>query len=70
MYRITALLVTTKGSDRRLLHCLCMAPVQHFNESAMEAAVACWEWLLAARQDLSAQVGSKPVSFCLWFYVI
>lgn len=56
MFRVTALLVSSRHSDRKLLNALCMAPVRHFTESTMEAAVACWEWLLAARPDLSAQV--------------
>ena len=53
---MTALLVTSKDADRRLLQHLCIAPVRLFEESIMESAVACWEWLLAARSDLRAQV--------------
>jgi len=56
LFRITALLVTSKAADRKLLYSLCRAPVQHFVETIMEAAIACWEWLLAARSDLRAQV--------------
>jgi len=56
LYRVTALLVTSKDADRRLLQYLCIAPVRLFEESVMESAVACWEWLLAARSDLRTQV--------------
>ena len=56
MFRITALLVTSKTADRKLLHCLCLAPIHRFVEPVMEASIACWEWLLAARPDLRAQV--------------
>jgi len=56
LYRMTALLVTSKDADRRLLQCLCISPVRLFEESVMESAIACWEWLLAARFDLRAQV--------------
>lgn len=53
MFRITSLLVTTSSADRQLLNCLCLAPVHHFTESTMEASVACWQWLLSARPELS-----------------
>ena len=56
LFRVTALLVTSKDADRRLLQYLCIAPVRLFEESVMESAVACWEWLLAARSDLRVQV--------------
>ena len=52
VFRITALLIHTKGIDRSLLHALCWTAVEFFAEDAMRATVACWHWLLAARPDL------------------
>jgi len=59
LFRMTALLVTSKEADRQLLQNLCISPVRLFDESVMESAIACWEWLLAARSDLRAQVMSQ-----------
>ncbi|XP_072163702.1 LOW QUALITY PROTEIN: phosphatidylinositol 4-kinase alpha-like [Diadema setosum] len=56
MFRVCALLISTEGMDRHLLHNLCRAPVRLFTTLAMEKAVACWEWLLAARSDLELQL--------------
>uniref|UniRef100_T1J2J9 Thymidine kinase, cytosolic n=1 Tax=Strigamia maritima TaxID=126957 RepID=T1J2J9_STRMM len=55
MYRACALLIATNGLDRNLLHALCSSVVEYFIEDAMQAAIACWEWLLAARSDLEIQ---------------
>ncbi|KAK2176702.1 hypothetical protein NP493_644g02033 [Ridgeia piscesae] len=55
MFRVTALLISTQGVNRQLLHSLCWAPIQYFVAGSLEAAVRCWEWLLAARSDVSAQ---------------
>ena len=56
MFRSTALLVSLSGPERQLLHHLCWAPVKHFTECGMQTAVACWDWLLAARPDNALQV--------------
>ncbi|XP_022109490.1 phosphatidylinositol 4-kinase alpha-like [Acanthaster planci] len=52
MYRVCALLITSEGLERHLLHNLCWAAGCVFTLQSMETAVACWEWLLAARPDL------------------
>ncbi|XP_013387820.1 phosphatidylinositol 4-kinase alpha-like [Lingula anatina] len=64
LFRVTALLISNEGSDRQLLHHVCWAPVKVFTESAMSAAVACWDWLLAARPDLNLQVMQEMA--CAW----
>jgi len=45
---------------RQLLHTLCWAPIRCFSEKTMEACIACWVWLLAAREDLTIEVGFSP----------
>ncbi|KAK3083088.1 hypothetical protein FSP39_013642 [Pinctada imbricata] len=55
MFRVCAFLVSINAINKPLLHALCWAPVRHFAVRSMEAGVACWEWLLAARPDLSLE---------------
>jgi phosphatidylinositol 4-kinase len=42
--------------NRQLLHAIVWAPLEHFTEVTMELSIMCWEWLLAARQDVQIQV--------------
>ncbi|XP_041457096.1 phosphatidylinositol 4-kinase alpha-like [Lytechinus variegatus] len=56
MFRVCALLISSEGVDKYLLYNLCRAPVKLFTTLAMEKAVACWEWLLAARPDMELQL--------------
>ncbi|KAJ8042770.1 Phosphatidylinositol 4-kinase alpha [Holothuria leucospilota] len=55
IFRVTALLICDEGIDRQSLHNICCSPLEFFNAVTMEKAVACWEWLLAARPDLELQ---------------
>ncbi|XP_063216675.1 phosphatidylinositol 4-kinase alpha isoform X2 [Bacillus rossius redtenbacheri] len=52
LWRATAMLISTAGVHRNLLHAVAWSQVELFTEVAMTTAIECWQWLVTARPDL------------------
>ncbi|CAB3991377.1 Phosphatidylinositol 4-kinase alpha [Paramuricea clavata] len=55
LFRASALLINFQDLDRKLLRSVCWSPAQLFTRQSLESAVACWEWISAARPDIELQ---------------
>ncbi|KAB7502620.1 Phosphatidylinositol 4-kinase alpha [Armadillidium nasatum] len=53
LWRATGLLVATEGVHRGLLRLCCFSCLDFFIEDVMENSIACWQWILSARPDLT-----------------
>jgi phosphatidylinositol 4-kinase len=65
LYKLTALIIVNKSNnrhDRKLMRCLCWAPVSFFHEDTIDTVIDCWKWLLSARTDLELQIIPEIVS--------
>ncbi|BET02066.1 Phosphatidylinositol 4-kinase [Nesidiocoris tenuis] len=52
LWQATALLTSTAGTNRKLLHVVAWAQVELFTAEAMSTTVQCWQWLISARPSL------------------
>lgn len=62
IYKVTALLISSPGCNRELLHLLCWAPLGFFTAGAAQTIIACWDWFLAARRDLEIEFALEMVT--------
>ena len=56
VYKITAMLISTRNYDRQLIYALAWAPVNFFSHETVDSVISCWKWILSARPDLELQV--------------
>ena len=52
VWRLTALIISSAGCQRSMLHALAWSHLELFTEHSVTNAVACWQWLVTARPDL------------------
>ncbi|CAH1104235.1 unnamed protein product [Psylliodes chrysocephalus] len=62
LWQATALLLSTKEVDRRLLHCIAWSQVELFTVEAMISAVDCWQWLITSRPELEIRFLQEMVA--------
>lgn len=52
LWQATALLISNKGLNRNLLHCIAWSQVELFTVEVMQTAVECWQWLITSKPEL------------------
>ncbi|XP_017786237.1 PREDICTED: phosphatidylinositol 4-kinase alpha isoform X2 [Nicrophorus vespilloides] len=68
LWRATAMLISTPKLNRKILHCIASSQVELFTVEAMITAVACWQWLITARQDVELRFLQEMLS--AWSYTV
>ena len=58
LFRMSAMLIMCDNNSdvSFMLKAVCSGFLNHFTEQSVNNSIACWEWILSARNDLSLQL--------------